>query len=100
MNFETLKTNDLLVPFEPTWMNEIPEGSSDKENFYHPLVEQRIIMIYNQDVYTEETAPKDWTDLIENEEFKGKYHVPTNLGGGTNRSVVYGMLMRQLRSKW
>ena len=100
MNFDTLKTNDLLVPYEPAWMNEIPEGSSEKENFYHPLVEQRIIMIYNKDVYTEETAPKDWTDLIENPAFKGKYHVPANLGGGTNRSVVYGMLMRQLRSKW
>jgi iron(III) transport system substrate-binding protein len=96
MNFETLQTNDLLVPFEPTWVNEIPEGSSDAENYYHPLVEQRIMMIYNKDVYTEETAPKDWTDLIENEEFKGKYHVPGDLGGGTNRSVVYGMLMRHL----
>ncbi|QED46042.1 extracellular solute-binding protein [Cytobacillus dafuensis] len=96
MDFEKLQTNDLLVPFEPAWINEIPEGSSDVDNFYHPLVEQRIIMIYNKDVYTEETAPKDWTDLIENEDFKGKYHVPTNLGGGTNRSVVYGMLMRHL----
>jgi iron(III) transport system substrate-binding protein len=96
MNFETLQTNDLLVPYEPAWMNEIPKGSSDAENYYQPLVEQRIMMIYNKDVYTEETAPKDWTDLIEKEEYKGKYHVPGDLGGGTNRSVVYGMLMRQL----
>ncbi|WP_100403416.1 extracellular solute-binding protein [Bacillus sp. FJAT-42315] len=96
MNFETLKSNDLLVPFEPEWTAETPENSIDNANFYHPLVEQRIFMIYNKDVYTEETAPKDWTDLIENEEFKGKYHVPINLGGGTNRSVVYGMLMRHL----
>ena len=96
MDFEKLQTNELLVPFEPTWMNETPEGSSDEDNFYHPLVEQRIIMIYNKDVYTEETAPKDWTDLVNNEEFKGKYHIPSNLGGGTNRSVVYGMLMRNL----
>ncbi|MGM7723523.1 extracellular solute-binding protein [Metabacillus sp. Hm71] len=96
MNFETLKTNDLLVPFEPEWKAEIPEGSSDKDNFYYPLVEQRIFMIYNKDVYTEETAPKDWTDLIENEEYKGKYHVPGDLGGATNRAVVYGMLMRHV----
>ncbi|KMY48410.1 extracellular solute-binding protein [Peribacillus loiseleuriae] len=96
MNFETLKANDILVPYEPKWTAEIPEGSSDKDKFYYPLVEQRIIMIYNKDVYTEETAPKDWTDLIENEEFEGKYHVPGNLGGGTNRSVIYGMLMRHV----
>jgi iron(III) transport system substrate-binding protein len=96
MNFDTLKANDLLVPFEPTWTNEIPEGSSDKENFYHPLVEQRIIMLYNKDVYTEETAPKDWTDLIENPAFKGKYHVPSSLGGATNQAVVNGILMRYL----
>ncbi|MBS4191965.1 extracellular solute-binding protein [Bacillus sp. FJAT-49705] len=96
MNFETLKSNDILVPFEPKWKNELPEGSSDKENFYQPLVEQRIIMLYNKDVYTEETAPKDWTDLIENEEYKGKYHVPINLGGATNQAVVNGILMRYL----
>lgn len=96
MNFETLKSTDLLVPYEPTWMNEIPKGSSEKDHFFYPLVEQRIIMLYNKDVYTEKKAPKDWTDLIENPAFKGKYNVPTDLGGGTNRSVVYGMLMRYL----
>ncbi|MBD1381813.1 extracellular solute-binding protein [Metabacillus arenae] len=96
MDFESLKANDLLIPFKPTWMNEIPEGASEKDNFYHPLVEQRIIMLYNKDVYTKETAPKDWTDLIENEKFKGKYHVPGDLGGATNRAVVYGMLMRHV----
>ncbi|MFJ5621949.1 extracellular solute-binding protein [Peribacillus loiseleuriae] len=96
MNFETLKSNDLLVPFKPEWTADIPEGSSDKDNFYHPLVEQRIIMLYNKDVYTEETAPKDWTDLIENKAFKGKYHVPSSLGGATNQAVVNGILMRYL----
>ncbi|NGP45646.1 extracellular solute-binding protein [Bacillaceae bacterium SIJ1] len=96
MNFATLKSNDLLVPYEPTWMSELPEGTSDRENYFHPLVEQRIIMLYNQDVFTEETAPKDWTDLIENEKFKGKYNVPADLGGATNRAIVYGILMRHV----
>lgn len=96
MNFETLKSNDILVPFEPEWTSETPEGSSDKDNYFHPLVEQRIVMLYNKDVYTEETAPKDWTDLIENEAFKGKYHVPGSLGGATNQAVVNGILMRYL----
>lgn len=94
MNFETFKENDILVPFEPKWTNELPEDSRNKDNFYQPLVEQRIIMLYNKDEYTEETAPKDWTDLIEKEEFKGKYNVPTNLGGATNQSVLNGILMR------
>ncbi|USK36435.1 extracellular solute-binding protein (plasmid) [Bacillus sp. F19] len=93
-NFETLKENDILVPYEPEWTNELPEGSRNKDNFYHPLVEQRIIMLYNKDVYTEETAPKDWTDLIEKEEFKGKYNIPIDLGGATNQAVLNGILMR------
>ncbi|MGE8205456.1 extracellular solute-binding protein [Heyndrickxia sp. NPDC080065] len=99
MNFETLKTDNLLVPYQPKWINEIPKASRQSDNFYNPLVEQRIIMIYNKDVYTPETAPKDWTDLIENKNFAGKYNVPTNLGGATNRAVVYGFLMRNLDPK-
>jgi iron(III) transport system substrate-binding protein len=95
-DFVTLKESDMLVPFKPTWMNEIPEGTSDSENYFYPLVEQRIIMLYNKDVFTEETAPKDWTDLIENEEFKGKYNVPGDLGGATNRAIVNGILMRNV----
>ena len=94
MNFETLKSNDILVPFKPNWIDEIPEGSSEKDNYFSPLVEQRIIMIYNKDVYTEETVPKDWIELIENEEFKGKYNVPGSITGATNQAVASGILMR------
>ncbi len=99
MNFETLKTSNLLVPYQPKWINDIPKASRTADNSYQPLVEQRIIMIYNKDVYTPETAPKDWTDLIENKQFAGKYNVPANLGGATNRAIVYGMLMRNLDPK-
>ncbi|WP_416825214.1 extracellular solute-binding protein [Ectobacillus polymachus] len=98
-NFETLKTNNLLVPYQPKWINEIPASYRQPGNFYNPLVEQRIIMIYNKDVYTPETAPKDWTDLIENKQFAGKYNVPTDLGSATNRAVIDGILMRNLDPK-
>ena len=36
-------------------------------------------------------------DLVNNDEFKGKYHVPSNLGGGTNRSVSIWNANEKLR---
>ncbi len=96
MDWQTLKQEEALVAYEPSWIDEIPDGSSDSDNFYHPIAEQRIIMLYNQDTYDETTAPQDWPDLWENEEFHGLYHVPSTLSGGTDRAVIYNILTRHL----
>ena len=51
-------------------------------------------MIYNSDLYDENTAPKDWSDLWKKEEFRGKYDAPSSFGGGTTRAVLAGILVR------
>jgi iron(III) transport system substrate-binding protein len=96
MDFEALKSEDLLVQHVPSWAGEIPEGQNDKEDYFHPIVEQAKFMIYNSDVYTAETAPKDFPELWGKKEFHGKYHVPSDLGGNTNRAIIAGILVRYL----
>ncbi len=68
------------------------EGLNDPEGYYHGLVKQAILLGYNADLYTPETAPKDWKDLYTNEAFKGKYEAPTRLDRATMRLVVAGIL--------
>jgi iron(III) transport system substrate-binding protein len=99
MDFEALKSEDLLVQYVPSWAGETPEGTNNKEGYFHPIVEQAKFMIYNSDVYNAETAPQDFPDLWEKEEFHGKYHVPTVLGGNTDRAVIAGILVRYLDPK-
>lgn len=92
--WESLKTEDTLVSYVPAWADEIPEGLNDPEGFYHAIVKQAILLAYDQNQWSEEEAPADWTELWENENFHGKYEFNTSLGGGTVRNVLAGILVR------
>lgn len=94
MQFEKFKENDLLEQFVPSWAGEVSEGLNDVDGYYHSIVKQAILLIYNTELYNEETAPKDWTDLWTNKEFKNKYQVEPSLDGGTTRVVLAGILSR------
>ena len=92
--WESLIAEDILVPYVPAWANEISEGLNDESGFYHAIVKQAILLVYDMNQTTDETAPKDWLDLWTKEEFKGKYECHTSLGGGTIRNVLAGILVR------
>lgn len=96
MLYETLKKEDVLVPFVPSWASEVEEGLNDPEGYYHGLVKQAILIGYNPDIISKEEAPKDWLDLWNNEAFHGKYEAPTMLGQITPRLVVAGIVTRYL----
>lgn len=84
-----------LVKFEPDWAEEVA-GVSEENGYSWPYEIQPKVLVCNPDVYTEETAPKRWSDLWEKEEFHGKYAVPTSFDGNTNRAVIGGILGRYL----
>lgn len=96
MYFEQLKAEDTLVPYEPTWSGEIDASMADQgeEPMYWPIVEQGIVLVYDADKYTEETAPQDWLDLWTKPEFEGRYESVTSLGGATTQLVFAGILNR------
>ena len=94
IGFETLKANDVLTPFVPSWADEIPEGWNDAAGYYHSIVQQAIMLVFNEALLDGDTAPTDWTDLWENEDFHGEYFINNSLGGGTIRTALSGILTR------
>lgn len=94
MQYENLKKLDLLEKYVPVWADEVTPGLNDKDGYYHAIVKQAIFLIYNSEMYNEETAPKDWLDLWNKEEFRGKYESQIKLSGGTTRNVLAGVLVR------
>lgn len=94
MGFENLKKQDTLEKYKPSWAGDIQEGLNDEEEYYHSLVKQAILLIYNKEEYDEDSAPQDWPNLWENEEFHNKYYLFPDLNGGTTRAVMSGILVR------
>ncbi|SHE10350.1 2-aminoethylphosphonate ABC transporter substrate-binding protein [Chlamydia abortus] len=94
MLYENLKKEKVLASYVPKWAGEVEAGLNDPEGYYHGLVKQAILLGYHPDVFTSETAPKDWTDLYMNDAYKGKYEAPTLLGQITPRLVMAGVLTR------
>lgn len=91
--YENLKKEGVITNYVPSWASQVGENLNDPEGYYHGLVKQAIMIGYNEDEYTPETAPKSWQDLYTDEAFKGKYEAPTQLGRATMRLVVAGILM-------
>lgn len=92
--WESLKAEDILLPYVPEWADEIPAGLNDPDGYYHAIVKQAILLVYDLNQMSPEEAPKDWPDLWTKPEFDQKYEYLTGLGGGTVRNVLAGILVR------
>lgn len=90
--YENLKKEEAFIQYVPQWASQVEAGLNDPEGYYHGLVKQAILLGYNSELITPETAPADWTDLYTNEAFKGKYEAPTYLDRTTPRLVVASIL--------
>lgn len=94
MEWEDLKAYDCLHTFSPSWKDEITEGLNDEDGYYYAINKEAIFLVYDNTVWDETTAPKDWTDLWEKEEFHGTYQAWSSLTGGTTQSNLAGILSR------
>lgn len=96
--FNSMVDAGALVPFEPEWSEDV-KGISKENGHSWPYEIQPKVLVCNPDVYTKETAPENWSDLWEKEEFHGKYAVPVTFDGNTNRAVIGGILAQYLDPK-
>ena len=94
MLYEQLKENEVLEKYVPSWSNEVEAGSNDPEGYYHSLVKQALLLIYNSEEITTADAPTDYTDLWEKDVFAGKYEAPTQLTQVTPRIILSSILVR------
>ena len=92
--WESLKTEDILIPYTPVWASEVSEGLNDPEGYYHAIVKQAILLVHDKKQVSDAEAPSDWVDLWTNEAFDGRYQYLTSLAGGTVRNVLAGILTR------
>lgn len=94
--FEKLKAQNVLEPYSPAWAAEVDAALGDQtDKQFWPIVREPIMLVYNKAAFaTPSAAPQDWTDLWNEDQFKGKYEVPTALGGATTQMVLAGILSR------
>lgn len=89
-----LKANDIITPYVPVWADEVDAALNDADGYYHAIVKQAILLVYDKNQMTDAEAPTDWLDLWTKPEFDGKYEYLTKLTGGTVRNVLAGILTR------
>lgn len=89
IEYEKLKANDLLMSWEPEWVDGVDESLVDADGFYYPVATTPLLLITNNEVTPK---PMDWTDLVK-PEFKGKYQIHA-LGTGTAKTVFASIISR------
>jgi iron(III) transport system substrate-binding protein len=93
IDYENFKKQDMLDKYAPAWTDKVAPGLNDPDDYYHATAQQAILMMYDKNVYTQDSAPKDWPDLWNKTDYHGKYII-LGSGGATMRSVLAGILLR------
>ena len=92
--WETLVANGVLTPYVPVWANEISPGLNNPQGYYHAIVKQAILLVYDKNQVAANDAPRDWPDLWRDQRFWTRYESTHNLGSGTPRVVLSSILTR------
>ncbi len=92
--YEQLKSEDVLEPYTPEWSGDVDESLADPDDdkAYWPLVQQAIVLAYNDDAVSE--PPEDWTDLWTDDRYSDRYERASSMAGATTQLVMAGILSR------
>ena len=97
MYFETLKAEEAITAYEPSWAGEVDTKSGDPDDgAFWPLVEQAIVTVYDTNKISESDAPDDTSDLWKDDSYDGRYEVNTALGQATPQLILAGLLTQHL----
>ena len=94
--FAKAEAEGLLEQYVPSWDGAIgDELKSAQQCWYGTFITPEVLM-YNNRVLTEETAPKDWDDLLDRE-WKDKIIIRYPLASGTMRIIYSALIQREMR---
>lgn len=94
-NFDDMIAADALLEWKPTWADQVSDF--DRQNgISYPYETQPKLWLTNPDEFSEDELPKTVNDLFEDEKFHGKYTIPSDFGGTTNRAIVSSILGQYL----
>ncbi|MCL2093624.1 MAG: extracellular solute-binding protein [Treponema sp.] len=92
--WESLIAEDLFIPYVPVWAREVAPGLNHQDGYYHAIVKQGILLVYDLHQVSPQEAPGDWMDFWRDSRFHGRYEFQSALTGGTPRVVISGILTR------
>lgn len=93
IEYEKLKKNNIISKYSPKWVEDIPEGLSDKDGYYNAITVTPLLAIYNPNIIKGEDIPKDWVDLALDSKYENQYTI-LNLIGGTSKIVLASIISR------
>jgi iron(III) transport system substrate-binding protein len=89
----TLKSEGLLMAYEPAWAADLPDAfRDDADNMIYKFWQTPIVIAYNADLMDADAAPTSWLDLIE-PEYEGRYIIGS-INWQTTRAYLAGILAR------
>ncbi|WP_322906824.1 ABC transporter substrate-binding protein [Paenibacillus sp. SGZ-1009] len=96
--FKSMSNAGALVKWTPSWSDQLTDTQAD--NGYGWSYElQPKLLIANPKLYTTATAPTSYQDLWQKPQYHGKYAVPTDFSGTTNRAIIGGILAQYVDPK-
>lgn len=91
VEYERLKTVDLLADYEPEWADKVDMALGDsKDGLYYPIIIQPLYLMYNKDVVS--NPPAAWEDLAD-PQYEGQFNM-FKLSGGTAKMITAAILSR------
>ncbi len=84
----------LLEAYEPSWSAQLEPSKRDPGFLWCGQYLTPIVIVYNNDALTAETAPQHWDDLI-TEAWKGRILSRNPLESGTMRTFFSAMVLRE-----
>lgn len=94
MTFDDAAEENLLAAYKPTWADKVSPDSHNGADFWYGTYETPEVIVYNSKVLTEQTAPQDWDEVLD-ERFRGKVLIRNPIPSDTMRVIFGAMILRQ-----
>ncbi|NUQ00122.1 MAG: extracellular solute-binding protein [Armatimonadetes bacterium] len=84
----------LLEAYQPSWSAEIAPARRDANHFWYGQYLTPIVIVFNSEALTAQTAPQDWDELL-TPEWAQKILIRNPVESGTMRTFFAAMILRQ-----
>ena len=85
----------LLQTYSPEWADSVPAESQGVDQLYFGLYEAVPILVYNSVAVSDQEAPHDWEDLLD-ERWRGQLIIRDPLASGTMRTAFGHVVARSI----
>jgi iron(III) transport system substrate-binding protein len=94
--FDRAATENLLVPYRPTWALAVPTEAREPHDRWYGTYLTPEVIAYNSDAVTAAEAPKDWDEVLD-PRWKGKVLIRNPIESGSMRAIFGAMILRAVQ---